>query len=76
MSLLRAVIVLIFLVTPSTCSIIYSEKYALYLGNFDHVFEVFRGLFFAFLLLAKRCAGDEDVEAGDFLNIFLRFLGF
>ena len=28
-------------------------------ANFDHVFEVFQGLFFAFLI-AKRCAGDED----------------
>ena len=27
-------------------------------ANFDHLFEVLQGLFFAFLL-AKRCAGDE-----------------
>ena len=33
MFLLRAVTVLIFLVTPTTSSVIYSEKYALYLGK-------------------------------------------
>ena len=30
-------------------SVIYSEKYALYLDKFNHVFEVFQGLFFTFL---------------------------
>ena len=34
MSLLRAVTVLTFLVTPSTYSVIYSEKYVIYLGKF------------------------------------------
>ena len=33
MFLLRAVTVLIFLVTPTTSSVIYSEKHALYLGK-------------------------------------------
>ena len=42
--------VLIFLLLQSTYSAIYFEKYALYLANFNHMFEVFQRSFFAFLL--------------------------
>ena len=45
MSLLRAVKGLIFLVMPSTFSVIYSEKYLSIWTNFDHVFEVLQSLF-------------------------------
>ena len=40
----------VFLVSPSTYSIIYSEKMPSIRENFNHVFEVFQGLFLAFLL--------------------------
>ena len=42
-----------FWVSLPTLSVIYSEKYAHYLGKFYHAFEVFQGLFFAFLLKQK-----------------------
>ena len=60
MSLFRAVTVLTFLVTLSTYSVTYSEKYALYLGKFwSHVWRV-SGSLFRVLLIAKICAWDED----------------
>ena len=60
MSLLTAVTVLIFLVTPSKCSVICSEKYALYLGKFWSCVWSVPGALFCLPLIAKRCAGDED----------------
>ena len=60
MSLFRAVTGLTFLVTSSTYSITYSEKYALHFGKFwSHVSRV-SGSPFRVLLIAKRCAWDED----------------
>ena len=53
---------LIFSVTLSTYPVIYSEKYALYLGKFENVLEVFQGLFFAFLLKQKDALGTRLVE--------------
>ena len=38
------------LVAPPTYLVIYSEKYPSIWANFNHVSEVFQGLFFAFLL--------------------------
>ena len=60
MSKLQAVKAFKFSISLSTCSIIYSEKYALYLGKlyFKRVWCV-PGPLFRFPLVAKRCAWDE-----------------
>ena len=56
MPLLRAVTVLAFLVMSSTYSVIYSEKYALYMGKFwSHVWSV-AGRLFRLPHIAKRCS--------------------
>ena len=55
------------LVTPSTYSVIYSEKHALYLSKFwSRVWSV-PGSLFRLPLIAKRCAGDKDGPELSFL---------
>lgn len=56
---LLAVKLLIFSVSLSTHSAIYSENFVLYLANFNHALKVFRGLFFAFPFYRKDALGDE-----------------
>ena len=48
---------LIISVSQWTYSLIYSQKFALYLGKFSLCFEVYQGLFFAFLLQLKDALG-------------------
>ena len=75
MSLLRDMMVLIFLVTLSTCSVIYSQKYALYLGNFLSGVSSVPGPLFRLPLLVKRCAGDEvdykSIRTGNALVVII-----
>ena len=58
MSLLRVVTVAIFLVTPSTHSVIYSKKLC---PLFAQILIMYlKWSFLRLPLIAKRCVGDED----------------
>ena len=48
-----------FLVLPSAYFIIYLENMPSIWAKFNHIFEVFQGHIFAFLLISKKCARDE-----------------
>ena len=53
---------LIISVWPPTCSVICSEQYAFYLGNFNDAFEVFSGPLSLLPLIEKTCAEVKVVE--------------
>ena len=60
-------ILLTFLVLPSTYSVIYFEKYALYFGKFQSRVWSVPGSLFRLPLIAKRCTGDEVEVLKNFL---------
>ena len=48
-----------FSVLPSAYFIIYLENMRSIWAKFNHIFEVFQGHIFVFLLISKKCARDE-----------------
>ena len=65
--------VLIFSVTSATYSVIYSENMPSIWTNFNH-FEVFQGLFFAFVLQRKDALGTKLLKKNFNLNFVLLYV--